>query len=86
VKHSRLGAVAALVAAVAGTGAALTADATEPLPGSFCSPIFYGGSGAPRLLVVSDLPLLGLSSRGSVAMTKAIRFVLAQHQFRAGKY
>jgi branched-chain amino acid transport system substrate-binding protein len=85
-RRSRLAVAAAVVVAATGTGAALTADATQPLPATFCSPVFYPSPGSPRLLVVSDLPLLGLSSRGSVAMTRAIRFVLAQHKFRAGRY
>jgi branched-chain amino acid transport system substrate-binding protein len=78
--------LAALVIVVAGTGAALTGATTQPLPASFCSPIDFSGKGSPKLLLVSDLPLLGLSRFGSVAMTRAMRFVLAQHSYRAGRY
>jgi branched-chain amino acid transport system substrate-binding protein len=85
-RPSRHGVLATLVIAVAGTGAASTPDKIEPLPASFCSPIYFSGNGSPKLLVVSDLPLLGLSRAGSVAMTRAIRFVLAQHNYRAGGY
>jgi branched-chain amino acid transport system substrate-binding protein len=85
-RRTRLGVIAALIVAATGTGAVMNRVTTQPLPASFCSPVFYSGSGSPRLLVVSDLPLLGLSSHGSVAMTRAIRFVLTQHRFRAGRY
>jgi branched-chain amino acid transport system substrate-binding protein len=79
-------AAAAIALVGAGTAAVLTPAAVTPLPLSFCSPVDFGGTGSPQLLVVSDLPLQGLSSRGSVAMTRAIRFELARQHFRAGKF
>jgi branched-chain amino acid transport system substrate-binding protein len=85
-RPGRLGVVAALVAVVAGIGAVSTRDAAQPLPASFCSPVYFSGKESPRLLVVTDLPLLGLSRAGSVAMTRAARFVLAQRGYRAGGY
>lgn len=79
-------AVTAILLASFGTAAVLSRTVVTPLPQSFCSPVAYGGNGQPQVLVVSDLPLQGLSSRGSVAMTRAIRFVLAQHKYRAGRF
>lgn len=79
-------ALLAVVLASAGVAAVVSAASPSPLPPSFCSPVVYGGKGEPQLLVASDLPLQGLSSRGSVAMTRAIRFVLAQHKYRAGRF
>jgi branched-chain amino acid transport system substrate-binding protein len=81
-----IAAVTAILLASVGAAAALTPTALTPLPQSFCSPVAYGGKGQPQVLVVSDLPLQGLSSHGSVAMTRAIRFVLAQHKYRAGRF
>jgi branched-chain amino acid transport system substrate-binding protein len=86
VRRSTLGVFGALILAGAGAGAALTADTVQPLGQTFCSPVAFSGAGTPRFLVVSDLPLLGRSKQGSVAMTKAIRYVFAQHRYRAGKY
>ncbi len=77
---------AALAVAGAAAGVALTADSVQPLPQSFCSSVVYSGSGTPQVLVVSDLPLAGLPQRGSVAMADAIRSILEQHRFRAGKF
>lgn len=53
---------------------------------SSCSEVFYGGSGAPDRLIVSDFPMQGPASANTVPMTAAIRLALAQHRFRAGPY
>ena len=58
----------------------------EALPASFCSKLFYGGAGSPRLLLASDLPLQGQPRAVTLPMTEAIRFVLEQRDFRAGPY
>jgi ABC-type branched-subunit amino acid transport system substrate-binding protein/streptogramin lyase len=53
----------------------------------FCSPVEYAGKGAPRFLIVSDFPLqVPRSSLQPLQFTDAIRFVLAQRDFRAGSH
>jgi DNA-binding SARP family transcriptional activator/ABC-type branched-subunit amino acid transport system substrate-binding protein len=61
-------------------------SAEEALPASSCSKLVYGGAGSPRVVVVSDLPLQGQPRAATLPMTEAIRFVLAQRDFRAGPY
>jgi branched-chain amino acid transport system substrate-binding protein len=56
------------------------------LPASSCSPIYYEGSGKPQYIIASDLPLQGSGRTQTVQMTEAIKFVLKQHNFKAGKY
>jgi branched-chain amino acid transport system substrate-binding protein len=53
---------------------------------SSCSDVFYGGSGAPDHVIVSDFPMQGPASATTVPMTAAIRLALEQHRFRAGPY
>ena len=56
------------------------------LPASSCQPIYFQGSGKPDFIVASDLPLQGSSRTQTIEMTKAMRFVLKQHNFKAGQY
>jgi branched-chain amino acid transport system substrate-binding protein len=57
------------------------------LPASRCSPVEFQGDGQPRFVIASDLPFQGQSGFAeTLQMSDAIRFVLAQHQFRAGPY
>jgi branched-chain amino acid transport system substrate-binding protein len=79
-------AAATLAAAVAlAAGWTVAPSGVRPLPPSVCSPLVHG-KGTPDLLIVSDLPLQGARARPAVQMAAAIRFVLARHAFRAGKY
>ena len=55
------------------------------LPASSCADVVSGGR-TPDVLIASDNPLQGPNSGGPRAMTDAIRLVLEQHGFRAGKY
>jgi branched-chain amino acid transport system substrate-binding protein len=57
----------------------------SPLPASSCQSI-YQGSSKPDYIIASDLPLQGSSRTQTIEMTKAIKFVLKQHNFKAGKY
>ena len=60
---------------------------TQTLPASSCSPLEFGGKGRPRFLIASDLPFQGTSSLAeTLQMSDAVRFVLARHHFRAGRY
>ena len=75
-------AAAALVVIPAGLGGVRHA-AVEPLPLSTCSPIVYGGSGSPSLLIASDLPIAAFQFRSTtLRMQKAIEYVLARHRYR----
>jgi branched-chain amino acid transport system substrate-binding protein len=56
------------------------------LPASSCTSIYYEGSGQPQYLIASDLPLQGSGRTQTVQMTEAIKFILKQHNFKAGKY
>jgi branched-chain amino acid transport system substrate-binding protein len=61
--------------------------AADKLPSSSCGPIFYKGSGAPKYLIASDLPLQGAGRAQPLSMVKAIQYVLEkQYNFRAGQY
>jgi branched-chain amino acid transport system substrate-binding protein len=55
----------------------------ETLPASACGPVVTG-SGRPDVVIASDLPL----QTGDLltVMVDAIRFVLEEHDFRAGEY
>jgi len=72
--------VVALVATVSG---AIARSGATPLPASSCSAI-QNGSG--KYLIASDLPLQGAGRTQTVEMTKAIKYVLGQHGWKAGKY
>ncbi|MGB2953303.1 MAG: branched-chain amino acid ABC transporter substrate-binding protein [Gaiellaceae bacterium] len=58
----------------------------QALPSSSCKPVYYQGSGKANFLIASDLPLQGSGRAQTVEMGKAIRYVLKQHNFKAGKY
>src|SRR5438876_6671654 len=79
-------AVFALVAAGCGGKKSSGGGGAAALPASSCSPIYYEGSGSPQYLIASDLPLQGSGRTQTVQMTEAIKFVLKQHNFKAGKY
>ena len=54
------------------------------LPSAGCEPIQYEGSGKPESLIASDLPLQGANRALTTEMTKAIEFMLEQHDWKAG--
>jgi len=72
----------AIVALVVVSLASARSSAT-PLPASSCSAI-QNGSG--QYLIASDLPLQGSGRTQTVQMTKAIAYILKQHNWKAGKY
>jgi ABC-type branched-subunit amino acid transport system substrate-binding protein/DNA-binding beta-propeller fold protein YncE len=63
---------------------------TIRMPGAisqdFCTPVEFADNGSPRFLIVSDLPLQAPSLVPSLQFSDAVRFVLARHDFRAGRY
>jgi branched-chain amino acid transport system substrate-binding protein len=80
-----LTAALALLAAGCGGGGGGSKGVTA-LPSSSCSDIYYQGSGKPDFLIASDLPLQGSGRTQTVQMTEAIKFILKQKNFTAGKY
>src|SRR4051812_27564547 len=69
-----------------GGGGSSSGGNVSALPSSSCSDIYYEGSGKPDYLIASDLPLQGSGRTQTVQMTEAIKFVLKQKGFKAGKY
>jgi branched-chain amino acid transport system substrate-binding protein len=76
-------AVVAVVALVATVSGAIARSGATPLPASSCSAI-QNPSG--NLLIASDLPLQGSGRTQTQQMTRAIKFIFAQHGWKAGKY
>ena len=58
----------------------------KALPSSSCADMYYQGSGSPQYIIASDLPLQGSGRTQTVQMTQAIKFILKQNNFKAGKY
>ena len=81
-------AIAAVGLSAAGSAAGKTGpNSANRLPSSSCGPIFYKGSGQPRYLIASDLPLQGAGRAQPLSMVKAIQYVLErQYKFKAGRY
>ncbi len=83
----------ALLAALAGTLVLATVGSggtskkqAQPLPASSCSPIVYKGSGTPKYLIASDLPLQGSGRTQTIEMTRSIQFILNGAGWKAGAY
>jgi len=76
-------AVIAIVAMVATVSGAVARRGATPLPASSCSAI-QNASG--NLLIASDLPLQGSGRTQTLQMTRAIKFIFQQHNWKAGKY
>lgn len=79
-------AVSALIAIVAlatTVGGAFARSGATPLPASSCSAIQNGGG---QYLIASDLPLQGSGRTQTAQMTRAIKYVLKNHGWKAGKY
>ena len=76
-------ALIAIVALAALTSGAIARNSASPLPASSCSAI-QNASG--QYLIASDLPLQGSGRTQTSQMTRAIKFILAQHGWKAGKY
>jgi branched-chain amino acid transport system substrate-binding protein len=77
---SALIAIVALAATVSG---AFARSGATPLPASSCSAIQNSGG---QYLIASDLPLQGSGRTQTSQMTRAIKFVLQNHGWKAGKY
>jgi ABC-type branched-subunit amino acid transport system substrate-binding protein len=74
-----------------GSSTPVAGDRIQPAAGDVqdesCSAVFQARAGGrPQFLITSMLPLHGFNSQQGLATTSAIRFVLQEHGFRAGKY
>ena len=82
--------IAVSLAVVVTTGAASSRpgakSSAQVLPSSSCAPVVYHGSGKPKFLIASDLPLQGANRPQTTQMTKAIQFVLQGQGYKAGAY
>ncbi len=76
----------ALLAAGCGGGGGGNGGNVSALPASSCSDIYYEGDGDPDYIIASDLPLQGSGRTQTVQMTQAIKYILKQQDFKAGKY
>lgn len=74
----------------AGTTAATSTKGTtgrvRALPTTSCSPLYYRAGARPDIMIASDLPLQGPERRLAAQISQAMRFVLKQHRFTAGRY
>jgi len=78
--------LALLAAGCGGGGGGGKGGQVQALPASSCSDIYYQGDGDPDYIIASDLPLQGSGRTQTVQMTEAIKFILKQHDFKAGDY
>jgi branched-chain amino acid transport system substrate-binding protein len=78
--------LALLAAGCGGGGGGDDGGNVTALPASSCSDIYYEGDGDPDYVIASDLPLQGSGRTQTVQMTEAIKFILKQHDFKAGDY
>ena len=82
-----LGVAVAACASGDGDGpAAGRASVPAPAPLETCSRVYYEGSGSPDVLIASDLPLQGTYAVDGLQGTRAIRIVLEQRGFKAGRH
>jgi branched-chain amino acid transport system substrate-binding protein len=78
--------VAALVSACGGSGDRdAFRPAARPVSTSICGPVTYGGKGRPQVLIVNSGPLQGPQSDHGIQNAQAVKLVLAQRGWRAGK-
>jgi branched-chain amino acid transport system substrate-binding protein len=63
-----------------------TLGAARPVATTICGPVTYGGEGRPQLLIVNSGPLQGPFSDHGVQNAQAVKMVLAQRGWRAGKF
>jgi branched-chain amino acid transport system substrate-binding protein len=85
-----IGAGGVWVTVAGAAGAPLAAAGAAPkggpvLPAGTCGEVFYGGSGVPDRLIVSDMPLRGGGALPTQQMSEAIAHVLRQRGFHAGR-
>ena len=57
----------------------------RPVAASICGPVTYGGKGRPEVVIVNSGPLQGPQSDHGIQNAQAVKMVLAQRGWRAGK-
>ncbi len=75
------------IAARAGSSWVTVVGGTKggPLPAPACSEVVSGGA-RPDVLIASDFPLQGPQGGIARSMADAVRFIVSQHGFKAGKH
>jgi branched-chain amino acid transport system substrate-binding protein len=84
-----LGLLAALVVACGGDDAGeppAAAQVSPPAPLRTCSQVYVGDGGPPDVLIASDMPLQGVLATDGLQGTRAVRLVLEERGFRAGRF
>jgi branched-chain amino acid transport system substrate-binding protein len=76
---------------VVGSGQPVAAIAAIPQAGdiqsSRCGPVFQAAAGGrPQFVIASDFPLTSDVAPSAVATAGAVRFVVQEHRFRAGRF
>jgi branched-chain amino acid transport system substrate-binding protein len=93
--RTRLVCAAALAAVLAGAcggddgdrpAGAAAVELRAPAPLDTCSRIYHDGTGSPDVLIASDLPLQGTYANDGLQGTNAVRIVLEQRGYRAGRF
>src|SRR2546421_2306131 len=79
-------AAAVVAASFASSGKSSAPRSQGVLPASACSGVYYQGKGKPKYLIASDLPMQGANRPQTTQMSSAIKFILKQHKFKAGKF
>src|SRR5687768_11614262 len=80
----------AAAAVVAGCGSdepePTVTQIAAPAPLETCSQVYYGGPGRPDVLIASDIPLQGTYAHDGRQGTRAVRVVLEERGFSAGRF
>jgi ABC-type branched-subunit amino acid transport system substrate-binding protein len=75
---------------VVGASAPVRAVLASPQPGDVhtptCGPVFRDQAARPTFVITSEFPSVGQGGPQGRAAVDAIRFVLAEHRFRAGRF
>jgi ABC-type branched-subunit amino acid transport system substrate-binding protein len=72
-----------------GSGQAVPAAPPQAggIQSSQCGPVYQAaGAGRPQFLIASDFPLKGVVAESAAPMASAVRFVVQEHGFRAGRF
>ena len=78
--------VATLAIVATALGSANKEAGVSVLPSSACGKLQYGGSGSPKYIIASDLPLQGANRPLTTEMNRAIEYMLSQQGWKAGSY
>jgi branched-chain amino acid transport system substrate-binding protein len=78
--------LAAAVASCGGDDPEPVATIAAPVQLQTCSDVYYGGQGRPDVLIASDIPLQGTYAVDGRQGTRAIRIVLEDRGFKAGRF